>query len=90
MTATPQTCPHCGTKLKKWRVPDETSWDEPFFLVCFNDDCTYYKQGWDWMKEQYNQRASYRYMINPTTGAASPLPVWSDSATREMIMEDEE
>ncbi len=41
------------------------------------------------MKEQFSQQASYRFMINPTTGAASMIPVWSDSATREMIMEDD-
>ena len=29
-------------------------------------------------------------MINPTTGASSMIPVWSDSATREMIVEDNE
>jgi len=42
------------------------------------------------MKEQYNQAASYRYMVNPTTRAASMIPVWSDSATREMIEEEPE
>ena len=90
MTATPPTCTHCGSPLKKWRVPDESSWEEEFFFVCFNDDCSYYRSGWDWMKEQYNQHASYRLMINPTTGATAPLPVWSDSATREMIVENGE
>lgn len=85
-----RTCPHCGSHLKKWLVPAEATWSEEFFLVCFNDDCSYYKNGWRWMKETYNQQASYRYMINPTTGAASMIPVWSDSATREMLMEDAE
>ena len=28
--------------------------------------------------------------VNPTTGASLPLPVWSDSATREMIVDDDE
>jgi len=84
------TCPHCESRLKKWRVPDGASWNEEFFYVCFNDDCPYYKKGWDWMAEKYNQNASYRHMINPTTGASSPLPVWSDSATREMIVPDTE
>jgi hypothetical protein len=42
------------------------------------------------MKEQYNQRSSYRYAVNPTTGASLPLPVWSESATREMIVDDAE
>ena len=90
MADIPRTCPHCESRLKKWLVPDDASWSEEFFYVCFNDDCPYYKAGWAWMKEQYNQAASYRYMINPTTGAASMIPVWSDSATREMIEEEPE
>ena len=83
-------CPHCGSRLKKWLVPNEATWDEEFFYVCFNDDCPYYQKGWAWMKQQYNQQASYRFMINPTTGNSSQIPVWSDSATREMIVEDDD
>ncbi len=77
-----RTCPHCGSRLKKWRVPEDASWSEEFFFVCFNDDCSYYKEGWDWMKEQYSQRASYRHAVNPTTGgviAASGLVGLRDS-----------
>ena len=85
-----RTCPHCGSRLKKWLVPEGASWNEEFFFVCFNNDCAYYQKGWVWMKEQFSQGASYRYMLNPTTGASSPLPVWSDSAMREMIVEDGE
>lgn len=90
MTDAPPTCSHCGCRLKKWRVPEGSSWSEEFFFVCFNDDCSYYREGWNWMKEQYSQHASYRYMINPTNSASSSIPVWSDSATREMIEEDTE
>lgn len=90
MAEKPAICPHCGSKLKKWLVPDEATWDEAFFRVCFNDGCTYYKEGWTWMKEQYSQNASYRYTLNPVTGASMQIPVWSASATREMIVEDEE
>ena len=72
----------------KWRVPDGSSWNEEFFFVCFNDECPYYKKGWEWMKEQYNQNASYRYTLNPVTGASFQIPVWSDDATREMIVDD--
>ena len=88
MADIPRNCSYCGSRLKKWRVPDDASWDEAFFFVCFNDECSYYKNGWKWMKEQYNQKASYRFMINPTNGATSMIPVWSDSATREMIVEE--
>ena len=85
-----KTCPHCGSRLKKWLVPDGASWNEEFFYACFNNDCSYYRSGWSWMREQYNQDVSYRYMVNPTNGAAAPLLVWSDSATREMIVEEAE
>jgi len=42
MAETPKTCPHCESRFRKWRVPDEATWDEEFFYVCFNDDCPYY------------------------------------------------
>jgi hypothetical protein len=87
MTATSEVCPHCGSRLKKWRVPEESTWSDEFFWVCFNDECAYYKSGWEWMLKQYNQRASYRFMLNPNTGCSSMIPVWSDTATREMIEE---
>ena len=89
MAKTPRTCPHCESRLSKWRVPDETTWNEEFFYVCFNDDCPYFRKGWIWMQEQYAQASSYRYMVNPRTGTSSQIPVWSDSATREMIVEDD-
>ena len=88
MSDNPPTCPHCGSRLKKWLVPEGASWSEEFFFVCFNDDCSYYQEGWVWMKEQYAQHASYRHAVNPTTGSSWPLPVWSDAVTREMIVED--
>ncbi len=88
MADIPRTCTHCGARLKKWLVPVDASWDEEFFFVCFNDDCSYYREGWDSMMEQYKQKASYRFTINPTTGAATMIPVWSDAATREMIVEE--
>ena len=90
MAEIPRTCPHCESRLKKWRVPEESSWDDEYFFVCFNDDCSYYQKGWAWMKEQYGHVASYRYAINPNTGGSLMIPVWSDSATREMIVEDDE
>ena len=83
-------CPHCGSALKKWRVPEAATWTEEFFFVCFNDDCSYYRRGWDWMMEHYGQMASYRYAWNPTTGGSLQIPVWSDAATREMIVENAE
>ncbi len=83
-----QACPHCGSRLSKWLVPVESSWSEEYFFVCFDNGCSYYKEGWDWMMEQYGQVASYRYVLNPATGTSSQIPVWSDDATREIIVED--
>ena len=76
--------------MKKWLVPEDATWEEEYFYVCFNNDCPYYKDGWVWMKNNFNQQASYRYAINPTTGNCLPIPVWSDEATQEMIVEDDE
>jgi ssDNA-binding Zn-finger/Zn-ribbon topoisomerase 1 len=90
MTNAKQPCPHCGGPLVRWRVPDGATWQEEYFLACFNDECPYYVEGWNWMLEQYNQSASYRYALNPRTGTSLMIPVWSASATREMIEEDDE
>lgn len=83
-------CPHCGSRLLKWRVPEDATWVEEHFFVCFNDDCSYYVKGWEWMKEQYRQNASYRYAFNPGTRSSLLIPVWSATATREMIVDEEE
>jgi len=85
-----QTCPHCGGPLVRWRVPEGATWQAEYFLACFNDECPYYVEGWDWMREQYSQSASYRYAVNPRTGTSLMIPVWSATATREMIEENEE
>lgn len=90
MTSPVSFCPHCGSRLSTWRVPDGSSWVEEFFLACFHDSCPYYTNGWTWMEERYGQRASYRFALNPATGASLAIPVWSDSATREMLVTEEE
>jgi hypothetical protein len=90
MTEARGTCPHCGERLKKWMVPEGTNWTDEFLLVCFNDECSYYKEGWDWMQQQYGQTASYRYAVHPSTGGSSLIPVWSASATRDLIAEDDQ
>jgi hypothetical protein len=80
-------CPHCGGGLSAFTIPDGTAYDEPYHLACFNDDCSYFKEGWEWMFEQYEVKTSYRYRLNPRTRTASPLPVWSPSAIRDFIID---
>jgi len=83
-------CPHCGEKMNKWRPPIEAGWGAHPHYVCFNDDCPYYVKGWEWMNSQYQQNVSYRHRLDPETGIAGPIPVWSPSALRDRIVEDDE
>jgi hypothetical protein len=83
-----RTCPHCGATLQQISIPEETGWDHPFHWVCFNDDCYYYQEGWAWMFEQYEAKASYRYRVIPETGQASPIAVWSPTALKDRIVEE--
>ena len=68
-------------------MPDQGGWNNDIHEACFNNDCPYYQKGWAWMREQYEVRASYRYRIDPKTKVASPLPVWSETAILDRIVE---
>ncbi len=83
-------CPHCGVKMVKWQPPVEANWGTHPQYVCFNDECSYYVKGWEWMSSQYQQKVSYRHRLDPKTGVAGPIPVWSQSALRDRIIEDED
>ena len=72
-----------------WQPPPEASWDSPYLFICFNDECPYFMRGWEWMKSHFNMTASYRYRLDPGTGDAGPLPVWSHDALKDNILSDE-
>lgn len=78
-------CAHCGAKLLPWMPPAESSWGENLQYVCFNDDCEYFKNGWDHMWNNYSVKTSYRYRFNPVNGETGPLPVWSENALKDRI-----
>jgi len=82
-------CPHCGGKLSRWSVPDDSTWGGFEQRVCFNDDCPYFLRGWEWMRENYNVTASYRFRYNPENGETGPLPVWSAKIGRGNILAGE-
>lgn len=83
-------CPYCGQKMVEWAASPESSWGEDIQLVCFNDECPYYKNGWEWMWSHYSQKVSYRHRYNPKTGEKGPLPVYSSTALRSGIIEKPE
>lgn len=85
-TDTPQ-CPHCNEPLCPIKLPDDTGWDLPYHWVCFNDDCTYFREGWVWMEDQFGVRSSYRYRVDPASGKDSPIAVWSFAALKDRIIE---
>jgi hypothetical protein len=80
-------CPHCGESLLPFELPEAGGWQTDFHLACFNDDCPYYERGWERMQAQYSVRCSYRYRVDPATGAPSPLAVWSPTALRDRILD---
>jgi hypothetical protein len=84
-------CPHCDSRLLKWRVPDSpfNEWPSEFQYLCFNDDCAYFVQGWGAMAAQGNF-GSYRFMYDPPTGGCHPVAVLSDGALRDGIVVTDE
>jgi hypothetical protein len=82
-------CPHCNQALTPLSLPEAGGWDAPFHMVCFNDECPYFQRGWEWMEARYGVKTSYRHRVDPATGQASPLPVWSRTALRDRILDAE-
>jgi len=74
--------------MLRWENPQLASWSGEYQLVCFNDECSYFIRGWEWMQSRFNVCASYRHRIDPVTGEAGPLPVWSRQALKTNIIPD--
>ena len=83
-------CPHCDAELSLFEMPEESGYEQAkrYQWACFNDDCPYYRNGWDWMYEHYEVRASYRYrLVTKNTDQCTPLPVWSPTAVKDRIVD---
>lgn len=83
-------CPHCGDKMQKWLVPYNPfayTWDNDFMYICFNDSCSYYTRGWEYLRKEGNS-GSYRLMYNPEKNTCNPIPVNTESALKEGIVDD--
>ena len=86
-------CPYCGIPMKKWRTPQMpfaggSTWASEFLYVCFNDECSYFVNGWDWMWNNYHQHLSYRHVLDPATGIPSPVAVPSYDSMKDMIIDE--
>jgi hypothetical protein len=87
-------CPDCGEVMNLWEVPpinfsDGLGWGTPYLYICFNDDCPIYNQGWENLKDNYNQTASYRKMNYPLTEQFELMPVFSPMGAQGQIIDDQ-
>lgn len=70
-------CPHCGQKMKKFQTPDDSSWGDCYWRVCYNNECSYYVRGWDHMMKTQKVECSYRHRYDPDSDSSGPMPVYS-------------
>jgi hypothetical protein len=82
-------CPHCHTKMKKWKIPAFSTWTAEYFYVCFNDECSYFVRGWEHMDKSLQAGCSYRHRYDPETGQTGPLPVWSKEALKDCCLTED-
>lgn len=87
-------CPHCQQEMSLWEVPpmnfsDGLGWGVPYLYVCFNDECSLYKQGWDNMRENYGRNSSYRCMRYPEEDIYECLPVFGPEGGSAQVVDDE-
>lgn len=88
-------CPHCDVAMTLWEVPeinfsDGLGWGTPYLFVCFNDDCSSYKQGWDNLQETMEFQASYRCINSPGNTNFEYMPVFSPIGGKGSILDDDE
>ncbi len=84
-------CPHCGSDLEKWAVPQTpfTQWSSTFQYICFNDTCPHYERGWRAFARQGNA-GSYRFMYDPDSRTCHSMPVPTPTAFRDSIVARED
>lgn len=87
-------CPHCKTEMSLWEVPDipmgdGLGWGTPYLFVCFNDECSSFKQGWDNLKESMEFSASYRCINSPGEDHFEYMPVFSSMGGTGQVLDDE-
>lgn len=96
MTGEKPDCPHCGEQMNIWEVPpvtfsDGLGWGTPYMFMCFNDECSLYKQGWENIMDNYAHNASYRCVKYPDSapGKYECMPVFSPQGAQGQVVDDE-
>ncbi len=87
-------CPHCEQEMTLWEIPpinfsDGLGWGTPYLFVCFNDECSSFKSGWDNLKDTMEMGASYRCYIEPGTTNFEYMPVFSAAGGTGGKVDDE-
>ena len=87
-------CPHCETEMNLWEPPpinfsDGLGWGVPFLFVCFNDECSMFKDGWKNVEENYGHVASYRCMNYPGEDKFDCMPVFSALGAKGQVIDDQ-
>lgn len=87
-------CPHCSVDMTLWEVPpinfgDGLGWGAPYLFVCFNDDCSSYKGGWQHLNETMEVPASYRCYVEPGQKNFEYMPVFSPMGGKGQKLDDE-
>ncbi len=80
-------CPHCGYKMNKWSSSIVESFISDFQYICFNDECGYYKRGWEHTFKLISIKASYRYKYNPVTKQEGLFPVNNSNTGKNGIID---
>ncbi len=87
-------CPHCQQPMLKWAASNNDFGDGMGFctdvlLVCFNDACSMYVNGWNSLFSAVRRVGSVRYFYNPDDGDQGVLPVAYKDALRGDIIADD-
>jgi hypothetical protein len=94
MQMTKPKCPHCDREKSLWEVPpinfsDGLGWGTPYLFVCFNDECSSYKEGWNQLSETMEARASFRCYVEPGQTNFEYMPVFSPMGGQGGKLDDE-
>ena len=86
-------CPHCKKEMSLWEVPDipmgdGLGWGTPYLFVCFNDECSSFRKGWDEIKESMEFSASYRCINSPGDEHFEYMPVFSSLGGTGQVLDD--